>query len=40
MINKGGATAEDVVDLVKKVSDIVFEKSGVHLEMEVRKLGF
>lgn len=40
VINKGGATAEDVVDLVKKVSDIVFEKSGVHLEMEVRKLGF
>lgn len=40
VINKGGATAEDVVNLVNRVSEIVFEKSGVHLEMEVRKLGF
>lgn len=40
VINKGDATAEDVVNLVNRVSEIVFEKSGVHLEMEVRKLGF
>ncbi len=40
VINKCDATAEDVVNLVNRVSEIVFEKSGVHLEMEVRKLGF
>ena len=35
-VNLGGATAEDVKGLLQQVSDIVFEKSGIRLEPEVR----
>ena len=35
-VNVGGATAADVENLLKQVSDIVFEKSGIRLEPEVR----
>ena len=35
-VNMGGATAEDVQQLLLQVSDIVFEKSGIRLEPEVR----
>ena len=35
-VNMGGATAEDVKNLLTQVSDIVFEKSGIRLEPEVR----
>ena len=35
-VNLGGATAEDVKNLLQQVSDIVFEKSGIRLEPEVR----
>ena len=35
-VNVGGATAKDVRDLLQQVSDIVFEKSGIRLEPEVR----
>ena len=35
-VNLGGATAENVKTLLKQVSDIVFEKSGIRLEPEVR----
>jgi UDP-N-acetylmuramate dehydrogenase len=35
-VNLGGATAADVQDLLRQVSDIVFEKSGIRLEPEVR----
>lgn len=35
-VNIGGATAKDVQDLLTQVSDIVFEKSGIRLEPEVR----
>ena len=35
-VNLGGATAEDVKTLLSQVSDIVFEKSGILLEPEVR----
>ena len=35
-VNLGGATAKDVQDLLKQVSDIVFERSGIRLEPEVR----
>jgi len=35
-VNLGGATAEDVKQLLKNVSDTVFEKSGFRLEPEVR----
>ncbi len=35
-VNLGGATAADMRELLKQVSDIVFEKSGIRLEPEVR----
>ena len=35
-VNLGGASAKDVRDLLQQVSDIVFEKSGIRLEPEVR----
>jgi UDP-N-acetylmuramate dehydrogenase len=35
-VNVGGATAEDVRNLLKQVSDMVYEKSGIRLEPEVR----
>ena len=35
-VNLGGATAKDVQDLLQQVSDIVFERSGIRLEPEVR----
>ena len=35
-VNLGGATAEDVKNLLRQVSDIVFENSGIRLEPEVR----
>ena len=35
-VNMGSATAEDVKCLLRQVSDIVFEKSGIRLEPEVR----
>ena len=36
LINKGGATATDILELIQKVSDAVYEKFGVRLEPEVR----
>ena len=36
VINKGGATCQDVLDLCKKVSDTVYNEKGVKLEMEIR----
>ena len=35
-VNLGGASAADVQNLLKQVSDIVFEQSGIRLEPEVR----
>ena len=35
-VNMGGATAEDVKELLRQVSDKVYEKSGIRLEPEVR----
>ena len=35
-MNLGGATAEDVKKLLSQVSDMVFEKTGIRLEPEVR----
>lgn len=35
-VNLGDATAEDVKTLLQRVSDIVFERSGIRLEPEVR----
>ena len=36
VINKGGATCKDVLDLCKKVADTVKVEKGIDLEMEVR----
>lgn len=35
-VNLGGATAGDVRELLKQVSDTVYEKSGIRLEPEIR----
>ena len=35
-VNLGGATAADVKKLLSEVSNIVFERSGIRLEPEVR----
>ena len=35
-VNLGGATAKDVRELLTRVSDLVFENSGIRLEPEVR----
>ena len=39
VVNKGNATAEDVLKLMKDVDSKVFDMAGVHLEPEVRILG-
>lgn len=39
VINKDNATAADVLELMRQVSEIVQEKFGVTLEPEVKKLG-
>ncbi len=36
VINKGGATCKDVLDLCRQVSDKVLEEKSVKLEMEIR----
>ena len=39
MINRGGATAADVAELMRRVVDKVEEQFGVRLEPEVKRLG-
>ena len=39
VINKGGATASDVVELIRDVQHDVDDKFGVTLEPEVKMLG-
>ncbi len=39
VVNNGGATAQDVLALVKQVQERVYAHSGVHLEPEVRLWG-
>ena len=36
VVNLGGATAADVQAVLRQVSDLVFENSGIRLEPEVR----
>lgn len=36
IINRGGATGDDVIALIRRVQDTVFEKTGVRLETEVK----
>lgn len=40
VVNKGGATAADVRELIDHVKQIVYDDSGVILEPEVKMLGF
>jgi UDP-N-acetylmuramate dehydrogenase len=39
IVNAGGATATDVRALMREMSDVVFERSGVRLEAEVKLVG-
>ncbi len=39
VVNNGGATAKEVIELMDKVSEIVYDKFGVKLEPEVRIIG-
>lgn len=36
IVNKGGATCEDIIELVRKIQASVFETSGVTLECEIK----
>lgn len=36
VVNNGGATSEDVKEVLRQVSDKVFENTGIRLEPEVR----
>lgn len=36
VINKGGATGDDVIELIRRVRETVFQKTGVLLEPEVK----
>ena len=40
IVNKGGATAQDVLDLAKEVQNEIYEKIGVKLEQEIRYIPF
>ena len=40
VVNKGNATATDVIKLTDEVSEKIYELNGVKLELEVKKLGF
>ena len=39
VINKGNATAKDVLDVISHVQETVMQKFGVKLETEVRIIG-
>ena len=39
IVNVGGATAADVLELVKRIREKVYETSGVALECEIRTIG-
>jgi len=40
IVNMGGASANDVLELVERAQKSVFEKFGIHLELEVKLIGF
>ena len=39
VINRGNASAKDVLSLIEHVQETVKEKFGVHLETEVKRIG-
>ena len=39
LINRGGATCADLLDLISLVRDRVYQETGVTLELEVQTLG-
>lgn len=39
IINKGGATTNDILSLIKYVQNKVLTETGVHLETEVKYIG-
>ena len=39
VINRGNATCKDVLSLLEQVRDIVFDKTGIALEAEIKQLG-
>ena len=39
VVNRGGATAKDVLSLIAEVQKRVYDHAGVRLEMEVRVVG-
>ena len=39
IVNQGGATARDVLDLVAEIQEIAMRERGIHLEMEVKVIG-
>jgi UDP-N-acetylmuramate dehydrogenase len=40
LINRGGASADEILSLARKISDAVQAKFGIRLEMEPEKVGF
>ena len=40
VVNTGGATSKDIIDLTDMIAKKVYELYGVKLELEVKKLGF
>jgi UDP-N-acetylmuramate dehydrogenase len=40
MVNLGNGTAADVVQLIDLVKRTVYQHAGIHLELEVRLIGF
>lgn len=39
VINRGGATSTDILNLIKYIQNTVFDKHGVKLETEVKIIG-
>jgi UDP-N-acetylenolpyruvoylglucosamine reductase len=39
IVNEGGASARDVLDLVAQIQEIALRERGVTLEMEVKVIG-
>ncbi|MEE1284572.1 MAG: UDP-N-acetylenolpyruvoylglucosamine reductase, partial [Acutalibacteraceae bacterium] len=39
VVNKGGATTADILELGRQVSEKVLNETGVELEMEVKYIG-